>query len=83
MEYITSSSGVQYVLNQCSHQAVIVPYKSIDFSSNKNSTFPSLTGSYHHIPRNKSLTYGKSSLYPNDLAIITRSSKKLSKKKIF
>lgn len=77
MEYITSSSGVQFVLSQCNHQAVVVPYKSIDFSSNQNSTFPSLTGQYHHVPRNSSLTYGKTSLFPNDFdKIITRSSKR-------
>lgn len=76
MEYLTSSSGIQHVFTQCTHQAVIVPYKSIDFSLHKHKVFPSLTGSYHHIPRNNTLTYGKSTLYPNDVAntILTRSS---------
>jgi hypothetical protein len=80
MEYLSSSSGIQYTFNNCTHliTTTTTPYTTPLPLVNK--AFPSLNNSISSLPRpntNKGIIYGGNQLIPttNNKSILTRSSK--------
>ena len=67
MEYLTNSSGLSMVMNQCSHNIAFQPIQPSFYNIRSNSELPTLSNSFN-VTRstNKALNYGSTILLPND-----------------